>query len=245
VSNPSESNPYVSLTVHGTRRTGRPTRREAMQWVMGVVAASALPAVSRQALGLKVVRSNSPDNPGQAPAVPGYGHDADLTRVHKPGDLWPLTFNDAQKKTAAALADTILPKDQYGPAASELGVVEMMDEWISAPYAAQQASRPIILEGLTWLEAESNKRFGKNFADLSEQQKRAVCDDICYAAGAAKQFKTAARFFSQFRSISASAYYATAEGWQAIGYVGNVALASFDGPPPEVLKILDVTQTVS
>src|SRR5205085_1135295 len=127
------------------------------------------------------------------------------------------------------LADTILPKDQYGPAASEVGVVDMIDEWISAPYPNQQADRPVILDGLAWLDAESAKRFGgKAFADLPAEQKCAICDDVCYAGAAKPEFKKAAHFFSQFRSLCAGAYYATPAGWKAIGYVGNVALPSFD-----------------
>ena len=55
----------------------------------------------------------------------------------------------------------ILPRDQLGPAASEVGVVEMIDEWVSAPYPQQQTDRPVVLEGLAWIEAESRKRFGK------------------------------------------------------------------------------------
>jgi hypothetical protein len=138
----------------------------------------------------------------------------------------------------------ILPKDQYGPAASEVGVVAMIDEWVSAPYPQQQGDRPVILEGLAWIEDESNKRFKKSFADLSIEQHHAICDDICYGGAARAEFAQAAHFFSRFRSFAAAAYYATPPGWQAIGYVGNVALPSFDGPPPEVLKILGVEQTV-
>jgi hypothetical protein len=131
------------------------------------------------------------------------------------------------------------------PAASEVGVVAMIDEWISAPYPNQQADRPVVVDGLAWIEVESKKRFNKGFAELSEQQKHAICDDICFTGNAKPPFKQAAHFFSRFRTICASAYYATPEGWKAIGYVGNVALGRFDGPPPEVLQKLGVTQTVS
>ncbi|MDB5318954.1 MAG: Tat pathway signal protein [Phycisphaerales bacterium] len=164
--------------------------------------------------------------------------------IHQPGDLWPLTFTAAQRKTATALADVILPKDELGPAASSVGVVEMVDEWVSAPYPAQQADRPVILDGLAWIETESTKRFGKLFAALSEAQKHAICDDICFHATAKAEFKKAAGFFSRFRSLCAGAYYGTPEGWRAIGYVGNVPLQSFDGPPAEVLAKLGVVQTV-
>ena len=64
-------------------------------------------------------------------------------------------------------------------------------------------------------------------------------------AAAKPEFRKAAEFFNRFRSLCAAAYYATPPGWEAIGYVGNVALAKFDGPPPEVLERLGVTQTVA
>lgn len=210
----------------------RVTRRQAVQWVMAAVAASALPGKGFDARG------------AQPQAAEGYGADPDLVKNYKPGDLWPLTFNDAQRKAAAALADVILPKDQYGAAASEVGVPEMLDEWISAPYPAQRADRPAILEGLAWLDAESVKRFGKEFARVSDEQKRAICDDICLVERAKPPFRKAADFFRLFRSLAAGAYYATPAGWKAIGYVGNVALPRFDGPPPDVLQKLGVAQTV-
>ena len=166
-------------------------------------------------------------------------------KTYEAGDLWPLTFNDAQRKTAAVLADVIIPKDALGPAASEVGVPGMIDEWISAPYPEQEADRPIILDGLAWLDAESNKRFHKPFAQLATSEHHAICDDICFTRAAKPELKKAAEFFSKFRSLCAGAYYATPAGWKAIGYEGNVPLTKFDGPPKQVLDRLGVTQTVS
>jgi hypothetical protein len=120
-----------------------------------------------------------------------------------------------------------------------------VDEWVSAPYPEQQNDRPVVLQGLDWLDAESRKRFGdKGFDALSDEQKRAICDDIHFTQAAKPEFRKAAEFFNRFRSICAGAYYATPAGWKAIGYVGNEAHPSFDGPPPEVLQRLGVTQTV-
>jgi len=228
------------------------SRRAAMQWVMAAVAASAAPATSMAQQPAPPVTPLQPTQgtpptptpPGHPEAAKGYGTDPSMVEIHQPGDLWPLTFTAAQRKTAKALADVILPKDELGPAASAVGVVEMVDEWVSAPYPAQQADRPIIIDGLAWMETESTKRFGKLFGDVSEEQKRAICDDICFHGTAKAEFKKAAAFFSRFRSLCAGAYYGTPEGWQAIGYVGNVPLQSFDGPPPEVLQKLGVVQTV-
>jgi len=225
----------------------KPTRRQTMQWVMAAVAASSLP--KRKSFGAAPVEKKvgQQEAGGKQPprlASEGYGVDPKLTTPHSPGDFWPLILTDTQKRTAKALADVILPKDDLGPAASELGVVEMIDEWVSAPYPQQMGDRPVITNGLDWMEAEAHKRFNKSFADLDESQHHGICDDICYAPKAKRQFKKAAEFFSRFRSLAAGAYYATPPGWKAIGYIGNIPLGRFDGPPPEVLKQLGVEQTV-
>lgn len=227
----------------------RITRRQSMQWVMAAVAASALPGKKAFAAGEPVdKRVAQQERAGHVPdpsTHKGYGVDPELIKPHKPGDFWPLMFDDAQRKTATALADTIIPQDDLGPAASEVGVVEMIDEWISSPYPEQKDDRPAVLNGLAWIDAESKKRFGKTFAALDEQQAHAICDDICDAGSAKPEFRTAAQCFNRFRHICAAAYYATPAGWKAIGYIGNIPLGSFDGPPPEVLQRLGVEQTVS
>jgi hypothetical protein len=246
----------ASLSIHGQElETTRPSRRQAMQWVLAAVAASSMPAVDAwaQPAGPAAKRPSDRTGSRQEGAAEGrtgglvdhgYGQDPDLKKNYLPGDLWPLTFNEAQKKTATSLADTIIPEDKLGPAASDVGVVEMLDEWISSPYPAQEPDRPIMLEGLAWIEAESQKRFTKGFADLGDEQKAAICDDICFAPKAKAPFQKAANFFSRFRTLCAGAYYSTPAGWKAVGYVGNVQLARFDGPPAKVLEQLGVTQTV-
>ena len=209
------------------------SRRTAIQWVMAVTAASAVPRGSfAQARG------------GVSRPAVGYGLDADLVKLHPPGSFWPLTFNEGQRRVATALADVIIPRDDLGPSASQVGVPAFLDEWVSAPYPDQQQDRPIVLDGLAWLEGESHRRFLKSFADLSATQQHNICDDICFVDTARPQYKKPAVFFSRFRAIAASAYYGTPEGWNAIGYVGNVILQHFDGPPPEVLRRLGVEQTV-
>jgi hypothetical protein len=236
-------NPLVSVTVHG-QSVGPVSRRQAIQWVLGAVAASALPT---SLLAQEVGRTVTPQKNAARQlniTAKGYGTDPDLLKTYKPGDVWPLTFDATQKATATALADIIIPKDKWGPAASEVGVVEMVDEWISAPYPDQQAHRPIILEVLAWLNTISTARFNQPFPRLDEKQQHEICDDICFAPKAKPEHRKGAHFFSLFRSLCAGAYYATPPGWNAIGYVGNVALPSFEGPPPEVLKLLDVAQTV-
>lgn len=173
-----------------------------------------------------------------AVAAKPYGKDPLLNEIYKPGDFWPLTFNRQQKATAKALADLIIPADDKSPAASDVGAVEIVDEWISAPYEAQRADRDEVLGGLAWIDGESLKRFGKIFASLEVAQQSAIADDICQIGKSKPGLEAGERFFAKFRNLVAGAFYATQDGWKDIGYVGNVALQTFTGPPKEVLEKL-------
>ena len=205
---------------------GRMDRRQAIKWVLAASATVSL--LDLQAFG----------QGAKANAAAGYGADPDLMREYQPGDLWPLTLSQEQHGTVAALCDVIIPADGKSPSASSVGVPDFIDEWISAPYPDQQADRKIIVEGLAWLEAESRKRFKKKFADLSERQKRKICDAVCYLPKAKASFVTAAKFFAKFRNLTAGGFYTTPQGWADLQYIGNVPLTRFEGPPPEVLKHL-------
>jgi hypothetical protein len=204
-------------------------RREAIKWML--TAATAVAFLERRSLGA--------DAAGAATVtVGGYGTDPDLLKEYKPGDFWPLTLTAAQRRSVAALCDIIIPADDKSPSASSLGVPDFIDEWISAPYPAHDKDRATVIDGLAWLDAEAQRRFGRNFTDLVSIQTSAICDDICHVPDAKPEMKKAAQFFKKFRELTAGGFYTTKEGMKDIGYVGNVPLASFDGPPPEVLKKL-------
>ena len=205
--------------------TSRMDRRDAIKWMLSAAATVAI-------LERSSFAAAAPS------AAKGYGSDPDLLKDYKPDDVWPLTMTEQQRITTAALCDVIIPADSKSPSASALHVHDFIDEWISAPYPDQQKDRPVVLDGLAWLNAESQKRFGANFANLVLRQKTAICDDICYTEKAKPEFKTAAQFFKKFRDLTSGGFYTTPEGMKDIGYVGNVPLATFDGPPPEVLQRL-------
>jgi hypothetical protein len=161
-----------------------------------------------------------------------------LVRDYKPGELWPLTFNEAQRLTAAALCAVILPAHPPHPSAADLGVHDFIDEWVSAPYPVQRGDRLVILHGLEWIETESRKRFERSFPNLVRVEQHSICDDLCSVERAGPAFSEAANFFARFRDLTAGGYYTTPEGMKDIGYTGNLPLASFDGPSPEVLSRL-------
>src|SRR5580765_2055146 len=157
-------------------------------------------------------------------SVSGYGPYTNLMHVYKPGDLWPLTLTNEQHRSVAALCDVILPADEKSPSASELRVPDFIDEWISAPYAPQQADRQIVLEGIAWLNDESVRRFAKRFDELSDSQKNQICDDICSIQKAGPSLQRAAQFFDRFRDLSLGAFFSSPQGTKDIQYLGNVPL---------------------
>ena len=197
-------------------------RRTTIKWMLAATAA--LPAIGGGAHAAEPMR-----------ATRGYGSDPDLLRIYAPGDLWPLTLSDSERRTASALCDVIIPADAGSPSASAVGVVDFLDEWISAPYAPQQEDRKSIVAGLRWLDDEASRRFERAFVDSNESQQSAICDAICYLPRAESTLAEVARFFGRFRDLTVGGFYTTPEGMRDIGYVGNVALARFDGPPPAVL----------
>jgi hypothetical protein len=209
----------------GTMLT-RIDRRTVVKWML---------AVAASAPGLK----------GIARAADGYGTDPDLQRTYSPGDLWSLTLTEQQRGTAAVLCDVIIPSDSHSTSASAVGVVDFIDEWISAPYPRHQQDRTLILSGMQWLDDEARRRYSEPFATLSGEQQAAVCEQICYVPEADPSLVKVATFFARYRDLTAAGFYTTPIGRQDLQYVGNVALAKFEGPPREVLEavgLIDASQ---
>src|ERR1700722_15995827 len=76
-------------------------------------------------------------------AVQGIGTDPNL---HKKEIPWPRVLTAEEKRIVTVLGDIIVPADEFGPAASAVGVPDFIDEWVSAPYEAQQKDGKIIRE---------------------------------------------------------------------------------------------------
>lgn len=200
----------------------RVDRRTAIKWVLAAGVAVQLPSMSLATA---------------APAAIGYGKDPDLLKIYQSNSLWPLTLSKPQRASAAVLCDLIIPADETSPAASTLGVVDFLDEWISAPYEASQRDRAVILEGLAWLDAESQRRFKKDFVSSAGTQRATICEQISVVNSPAELSNPVA-FFARYRALTAGGFYTTPLGMKDLNYVGNVALTKFDGPPPEVLRKL-------
>ena len=205
------------------------SRRHALKGLLsGAAGAAAVPAIA------------VPNQTEQAPALRASRfvfHDPDFTQPVK--FPWEKLLSVEELATTTALADLILPKDETSPAASEVGVPDFINEWISADYPEHHEDREVIRGGLGWLNTESFKRFGKRFEELGVEQQSQIADDICDPVKARAEFKIGTAFFQRFRQLCIGGYYTHSATWKSLGYVGNISVGGpYPGVPAEVIEKL-------
>jgi hypothetical protein len=222
-----------------TPETNRIDRRLAIKWILAAGAGAAL------ARPFRLSGADPAEDPAPAPhGEGGYGTDPSLMKEYKPGDYWPLTLTQAQRRDVAALCDLIVPAEGSWPSASSVGVVDFVDEWVSAPYPGNVEDRKTITDGLAWVASESAKRFGGAFAAAGPAQQGVLCEEMAAPAPEASAMHPVSRFFRRLRDLTASGYFTTPVGMKDLGYVGNVPLAKFDGPPADLVARMGLADEV-
>jgi hypothetical protein len=207
----------------------RVDRRTTLGW-LGAVTALSVSGIALS-LGNPVLAAE------EAGAARGYGNDPNLLDPHVP---WPRTMTPAQLELTAVLADLFLPKVGSSAAPSEVGIADFVDEWISAPYPDQQRDRALILEGLTWLDSEARRLWQSDFHALDAQRKTQLLERTAQLPAASDlQAMKLYGFFRRLRSVVVGAYYSMQQNFAEIGYIGNVAMASFPPPTPEEDAFID------
>lgn len=149
----------------------------------------------------------------------------------------PKFFTPAEFRTARILADMIIPRDERSGNASDAGVPEFMDFMMIDRPNGQKWMRP----GLAWMDAQSNSRFGKPFADATESQRAKILDDIAWPAKASAAMADGVGFFNRFRDLTASGFWSSQVGVKDLKYIGNTFAPNWNGCPPAALQKLGVT----
>lgn len=167
----------------------------------------------------------------------------------KPNDYKPTFFNDVEWRFLGAAVDRLIPHDQHGPGAIELGALEFLDRHMQTPFAAGdiwymqgpflQAApefgyqgklplRDIIRVGIKRFDAYCATNFnGNKFADLDQAKQEALLKDA--EAGKLKFEDISAKtFFSNLLAEVKNGYFADPKhggnkgmgSWKMIGYPG-------------------------
>lgn len=165
----------------------------------------------------------------------GYGYDPNLMQGEVP---WGNSLTGAQFKALEIVGDIILPADTHSPKASDLQIADFVSEWVSAPYPDQQNDRTIILGGLDWLDQQAKKTFGSHFIKASTNQQLKIFDELAFSVQSETARKEQSTFFNRLVFIFVGGFYTTQEGMSDIGYIGNVPLQRFDGPPLNIRERL-------
>lgn len=87
----------------------------------------------------------------------------------QPGLDWePILFSNKQARLTSALADVIIPKDEY-PSASEVGVPAFIESMINDVYTDEQQAE--FLEGLDAFGEKSRLELGGEYYESAEEDR--------------------------------------------------------------------------
>lgn len=135
----------------------------------------------------------------------------------------PSVFSAAQMRTLEAFIERLIPADEIGPSAVEIGAQNYIDRQLSGYLTAERAA---FLAGLDALDGFARRTQGRAFADLDPAQR----DEILRAmeAGEAQGFPAAASFFSRVRRLTLEGTFGdpvyggnrNGLGWDIIRYPG-------------------------
>ena len=149
-----------------------------------------------------------------------------------------VVLNKHELATIAVLCDIILPATATAGSATEAEVPAFIDFIVKdLPTYFELPLRG----GLMWLDAESNRRFNKEFVTCTPEEEIQIIDDIAYPDPDNKkpEMGPGIKFFSTMRNLTLTGYYTTRIGFDDLGVNSNYPNV-WDGVPAEVLKDHDV-----
>jgi len=203
-----EKNPHV---VGGAAENTRFTRRMMVERLLAGASAWPLVATSHPIYGL--LSSN-----------------AILDEVEKLGAAnWkPAFLRSPQNETLTAIAESIVP------GSTKAQVSRFIDLLLSVDKPENQHK---FLESLTALDAEAEKRFGKRFPAIDEQQKTALLSDVSTKAEGPNALETDAAnkqpslygHFANLKGWISGAYYSSEAGMRELGWTGDYVYEKFPG----------------
>ena len=155
----------------------------------------------------------------------------------RPTAFTPSFFTDHEYATVRMLAELVIPRDGRSGGALDAGVPEFMDFILDENKGMQTWMRG----GLAWLDTEARERFGREFVDLADGQRRAILDDIAWPRRARPDMSQGVAFFNRFRDLTASGFFSSEIGVRDLRDQGNEFVMEWQGCPPEALRKLGVS----
>ncbi|MFT7652451.1 MAG: hypothetical protein ACI9ON_003961 [Limisphaerales bacterium] len=183
------------------------SRREALTRM--TVMAAALPMVGCVYIDTEstVAELPWPDAEPIATAV-GYGSDPNL--IAPLPSPWPRILSAEDMDVLAALSEA------FCSGATDAGVPDVLNEWLSAPYPNQHRDRVLVAPGIRWL--------GQSFVSLAAGERRNFLARLEDNSVSAVDEHVPA-FIRRARQLVAGAFFSSPAGISELGYVGNRPIA--------------------
>jgi len=159
----------------------------------------------------------------------------------KPAAYRRKIIDEKQWRTVRVLCDLIIPADERSGSAIQAGVPEFIDDWLDFRtredgndlFAAQ------ILGGVMWVDQESMRLFGKDFAGASSAQQQQILDRVAWPERAAPADRRWVLWFTRFRDLTASGFFSSKIGVADLPYLGNKAVEEWKGCDPKVWAVIE------
>jgi hypothetical protein len=142
----------------------------------------------------------------------------------------PRFFSTHQYKTLCVLCDSIIPPDETSGGAVDAGAPELIDLLASENEDYQTR----LSGGLLWLDSACRRRFGNDFRNCSESQRKEILDLIAYREHGANtpELQPGIAFFSFLRDLTLGGYFTSEIGMKYLPYLGNQSVRVFPACPP-------------
>ncbi len=152
----------------------------------------------------------------------------------------PRFFTPHEWETVRLLADLILPRDGRSGSATDAGVPEFIDFLMAD--RDDERRQTAMRGGLAWVDIQCRERFGHDFLDCADAERRALIDLIAWPAKAPPELSHGVEFFNSFRNLTASGFWSSKMGVHDLQYIGNRYVAEWNGCPDEQLRKLGLRQ---
>ena len=177
----------------------------------------------------------------EAQTQAGHEHATSQPAPSKPAAYQRKIFTEKEWRTVRVLCDLIIPADERSGSATQAGVPEFIDDWIDfrKKEDGTDALESQVRGGLSWVDQEAARLFGKDFATASAAQQKQILDRVAWPAKAAAEDRRWVSWFNRFRDLTVSGFFSSKVGVADLPYLGNRAVAEWKGCDPKVWAVIE------
>ncbi|HVB40751.1 MAG TPA: gluconate 2-dehydrogenase subunit 3 family protein [Terriglobales bacterium] len=176
--------------------------------------------------------------PAAALTAPAAAQAAPATAATPAGPYQPRALDAHEYRLLTVISDLILPADERTGSATDCGVPACVDDFLTI---RGELLLDQIRGGFLWLDSETRRQHGVDFANATKAQQTALMDRIAWPGRAALADQNAAAFFNHLRDLVVNAFYSSKMGVKDLQYEGNTMVMHWVGCPATVLTKLDTS----